>query len=217
MHPVFAANKAELKPLVKVLEKLRTATQVDLKINRTIKSEFGADKKSQGNFIFSGNLFCLELASGSKDAKEKVVFDGKTLWVIQYPEDSKLESIQVLKTTMQGNLKEKGLLTDLLVRGRLMSAFNISTDESVLKGTDESDKKSVDKNIFFYVGTPKSKNDEIKKIRISVSDGQLKSLTYEDDIGNETSFEILNQKILTKKDTKQFQFIPPKGAQISNL
>ncbi|MFN7728829.1 MAG: LolA family protein [Bdellovibrio sp.] len=188
-----------LKPLKDTMLAFRTAKMVDFRIERTTFSDFTGEKKALATAALSGSLFRLEVQG---PPKEIIVYDGKFVWVAQYPDPNFPGPVQVLKSKVTGQQKQQLILSELVSNGKLLDWFEMIK-------TGEQD------GVATYVGTPKEKRTELKKVTLQVQGRELKSLEYVDEIGNRVRYKILKQKLLTNPQPLKFKFNPPKGAQVS--
>ena len=188
-----------LKPLKDTMSAFRTAKMVDFKIEKTTFSDFTGEKKVSATAALSGALFRLEVQG---PPKEIIVYDGKFIWVAQYPDPDFPGPIQVLKSKVTGQQKQQLILSELISNGKLLDWFDMTK-------TGEED------SVATYVGTPKEKRTELKKVTLQVQGRELKTLEYVDEIGNRVHYKILKQRLLKDPQPLKFKYNPPKGAQVS--
>ncbi|MBX2995512.1 MAG: outer membrane lipoprotein carrier protein LolA [Bdellovibrionaceae bacterium] len=196
----FATKSSDaLKPLKDTLSAIRAVSMVDFKIEKTTFSDFSGEKKVSATAALSGPLFRLEV---SGPQKEIIVYDGRFIWVAQYPDPDFPGPVQVLKSKITGSQKKQLILSELISNGKLLENFNL-------------EKTSEDKGLVTYEGTPKEKQTELKKVTVQVQGRELKSIEYVDDIGNRVRYDILKQRLLKDPQPQKFKYSPPKGAQVS--
>lgn len=197
---ISAAKPSDaLKPLKDTLSAIRSVSLVDFKIEKTTFSDFAGEKKVSATAALSGPLFRLEVAGPQK---EIIVYDGRFIWVAQYPDPDFPGPVQVLKSKITGSQKKQLILSELISNGKLLENFNLT-------------KTSDEKGLVTYEGTPKEKQTELKKITVQVQGREFKSIEYVDDIGNRVRYDILKQRLLKDPQPQKFKYSPPKGAQVS--
>lgn len=193
-----------VKPLRDTLGRIQKTKMVEFQVEKKVVSELMAQEKSyQGRAFLSGPLFRFETKSPEKSL---VVYDGKVLWVVQYPDPELGGPIQVLRGKVEGPQKDQMLLTELLAKGKLLQSFEISR-------TGESD------GVISYEGLPKEKGMTLQKVMVQVKskDKELKTLEYIDDVGNKTSLHIQQQKLLKDARPELFRYRLEKGAQVTDI
>lgn len=193
-----------LRPLKDTLIRIQKSKMVDFRLEKKVTSEvLQTEKTFTGRAYLAGPLFRFET---SKPEKSLVVFDGKTLWIVQYPDKELGGPTQVLKGRLQGKQKDQMILTELLTQGKLLQSFEI-------KKTGE------EKNVAFYEGEPKEKSLNLKKVavKIDIKKKTIAALEYVDDVGNKTALDPVVQKNLGEKKASLFRYKPEPGAQVNEL
>ena len=192
----------DLKPLKDTLAKIQKAACVEFRLEKTIHSDvMGTDKVYKGHAYLAGALFRFETEAPEKTL---VVYDGKILWVVQYPDPAFGGKIQVSRSRVKGKQKDQLILSQLLSEGKLLDSFDVK-------------KTAEEKKLFSYEGKPKDKSMNVQKVALQVKDKALRELDYVDDVGNKTALKMTSQKLLKNLDSKHFEYHPEKGAQVSDL
>jgi outer membrane lipoprotein carrier protein len=199
-HPKPAADS--LKPLKDTLTRLRQTRLVDFKVEKKVVSELmGNEKVYQGRAYLSGSLIRFETETPEKSL---VVFDGRVLWIVQYPDPVFGGKRQVLRGKVQGKQKEQILLTELLTKGRLVESFDVT-------------KTGEENGLFSYEAKPRDKSFDLQKVDVQVKSGELRTLSYVDDVGNKTTLSVTEQKLLKESRPEIFKFKPNKDDQVTDL
>jgi len=198
------ASSDSLKPLKDTLSRIKNSTITRFDLEKKVVSELmGTEKTYKGRAYMSGNLMRLET-----DAPDKswIIYDGKILWIVNFPDPQLGGSTQVLKGILKEKDKDKMLLTELLAKGRILESFDIKRTAN-------------DAGVSTYLATPKDKKFNLKSVTLVVKnqDQELKRLDYVDDVGNKTSLNILAEKIQAEARPDLFKFKPEKGDQVSHL
>ena len=191
-----------LKPLKEMLSRIQKAACVDFHLEKTIHSDvMGTDKVYKGRAYLAGALFRFETEAPEKTL---VVYDGKILWVVRYPDADFGGKIEASRIHLKSKQKDQLVLSQLLSEGKLLESFD------VVKTAEE-------KELISYEGKPKDKSMNIQKVNLQVKNKNLQILEYVDEVGNKTSLKITSQKLLKNLDTKHFVYHPEKGAQVTDL
>jgi len=200
--PGRVKTKENLDPLRETLALIQTTKLVKFDLEKTVALELmGTEKVYNGSCFLSGNLFRFDIQGPDKSL---VLYDGHTLWVVQYPDKAFGGPIQVSRGKLQGKQKEQLVLTELLTKGRLLESFNV-------KQTSDKD------GVLSYEALPKNKKFNLKSVQLKIKGHELKALDYVDDIGNKTSLKILNEKLSASAKPELFHYKPEKGAQVTDL
>ena len=194
-----AENIGQLKD---TLTRIKKAKLTDFILEKRVISEFTeTEKVYQGRAFLSGKLMRFETKS---PLKSLIVYDGTTLWVVQYPDATLGGPVQVLRGQIKGKQKDNLLLSELLAKGRILESFEIT-------------KTGEDKGTYSYLALPKTKEFNLKKVILQVKDKELTLIEYVDDVGNKISLKILEQKLQADPRPELFKYKPEKGAQVTNL
>lgn len=203
--PVSLAEAAKL-PATLVEAQARYAkggnVQIDVAKELTI-AVLKKKKSSKGKLNLSGNgKFRLEITEPSKSL---VVMDGKDIWVVEYP-DFEDEKVQVIHSKFKDQLKSQVLLKFLMGEGDLMKHFKLA-------------KQSKEKGNVVYTLTPKSKDVDLKSVKVTVdpADKTIGAITYVDNLDTEIRYTFSNEKFYQELDKKLFTFKPPKNSEVSEM
>ncbi|HPI40076.1 MAG TPA: outer membrane lipoprotein carrier protein LolA [Pseudobdellovibrionaceae bacterium] len=187
-----------------VFKKYNKSSLVSMDISKKVKSEIlGTEKIQTGKLYFSNEKFRITFF---EPQKEMIIYDGKTLWTEQILGSSASEKIQVGKLKITEANKSQILLSVLF--DNMFFLKNFKRISTVKKG-----------NLFIYSFKPLNSDLNILKLSMSVQDidQSIVSITYEDDLNNQTELDFLNVIFSTQKQPDLFKYNPPKKAEVSNL
>jgi outer membrane lipoprotein carrier protein len=199
--PLSVLAKTDFSPtLLSIVDKYRAAALVTMKVDKTIKSELmDKETKYEGEISLSGEKFRLDTKTPEKAL---ILFDGSTLWNVQYPSEDLGGSVQVLKSKINKTNRSQILLSALLDRKSLKKNFKVVKDEktklTIAPLTEDLTVKSIDLVL-----------DADKKVLTEVS--------YKDDVGNLTTMNFSDIKFSKKQSKDLFKFKVPDGAQVTDL
>ena len=202
------AATAQAKPslaLKQVTQKYRSAKMVEMTVNKVIKSELlGREIPYDGKIFLASGKFRWE----NKTPDETLlVFDGSTIWSVQMPPKEFGGSVQIMKGKVDKKTKSQILISTLLGKEPVEKNFKVLKEEKKSDG------------IVLLEVEPTGSDLTIKKLNLvlDTKKKELKEVSYVDDVGNATSLKFSNIEFLKKEDKSLFKYVPPKGAQVSNL
>ncbi len=196
---LVAATSSNLDDAV---NKYRNAKLVSMDVVKTVKSKvLSKETKFVGKIYLSQSKFRWDT---EKPEKTQIIFDGKTIWNVQHPNVELPGPIQVAKSKVDNNSKKQILLATLLGTGGIKKNFKVLKTEMV-------------KDEKIYTLEPKGTDLQVKDLVIKVSGKKINSLTYKDDIGNQTEMVFTKIEFGRKEKSKLFQYTPPKEAQVIML
>lgn len=201
------AKSAFSPALLKTVDKYRAASLVTMKVDKSVKSELlGTEKKYEGTISLAGDKFRLETETPDKAL---LLFDGKTIWNVQYPPKELGGSVQVLKSAVTKQNRAQILLSALLDKASLQKNFK------VLK--EEKDQKT--QNQMRITVAPQTSDLTVKSVDLVV-DTKKNTLTvvaYTDEVGNLTTMSFSDVEFSKKAKPQIFKYNPPADAQVTNL
>lgn len=186
------------------LKKYQISKMVSMKVEKTVVSEILSKET-----VYSGQI---QLSSGKfrweNETPEKtlLLFDGKTLFNVQYPSKEFKGNVQVAKSEINEKAKKQILISSLLSPGSTKSNFKVLSEKKTAALTE------------FQV-RPETDDLQIKELTISINEKtkQIQGISYKDDVGNLTKMAFSEIKFEAKSDPKLFQYKIPKDAQVTNL
>lgn len=191
------------KDLETVLDKYASFKVVRMDTSKEVYSDLlGKTKSYEGEIFLSKGKFRWDIKTPEKSY---LIFDGKTLWSVQYPADPALGKIQVTKSAYK-NIKSHVLISALFDKEILNSKFSIKSSE--------------DKNLEKFELVPKTKIElNTKKIEflVDTKKNEINSLSYVDEIGNKTSIKFLKVEFTNKIGRKLYEYKAPPNAQVTQL
>ena len=196
---VFAAPKSIL---TEVTAKYRKSALVTIKMTKTVKSNLlGKETKYQGTIYLAPNKFRLNI---EEPEKNQIIFDGKTIWNVQFPPKEIPGPVQVAKSKLDNNSKKQLLISTLISKNGLTENFKINKEEK---------NNSITK--IFLV--PLKTDLNIKNLEVEVKANKIIAIAYVDDVGNQTKLDLENTEFSKKSSNLLFKYKPPKDAQVTNL
>ena len=200
---IFGA-KANVSPLDSTLQKYKDSTLVEMKVTKVVKSEvMQKEIKFEGKIYFSSGKLRWE---NSKPEKSLIVFDGETMWNVQFPSEDFPGPVQVAKGKIDKKNQSKIFLTSLFKKQNVMSEFKVLSEKK-------------DKNSTLYKLESKNKDPMVQDLEIKVDHENLfiEEVRYKDDIGNLTLMSFSKVEFKTEIKKGLFKYVPPKNAQVTNL
>lgn len=186
------------KSLEKILGTYRKHSGVKISLHKKVKSILGKELKSEGLITYSADKFFWET---KEPEKSYVIFDGKSLWNVQFPPKNFAAPVQVAKTAMKN--KTPSVFNFLLGKRSLNPHFKVTmsgdAENRVYSLTDVSAGLGL-KNIKIYADETKSR---------------MTSLSYMDELENEIEIEFKSIQSLSNLNPKFFDYVPPKDASLT--
>ncbi|WP_413559137.1 LolA family protein [Bdellovibrio sp. HCB209] len=197
---VSAADKTNAT-LKKASQKYRAAKLVEMSFEKTVKFISGKTTKYTGTLTMANGKFRLETKTPDE---ELLVFDGTTLWIVQYPPKEFGGAPQISR----GKPDKKGrqqMLAATLIGGDIQKTFKVTGENK------EGDKSTLSI----------SPRDELPvkdlKMIVDTKMSEIKEITYSDEIDNQISMSFSDIKFKDSVKKNIFKYEPPKGAQVTNL
>lgn len=196
---VFAASK---NALIEVTSKYRKSNLVTIQLVKTVKSNLlGKETKYKGTVYLASNKFRLNI---DEPDKNQIIFDGKTIWNVQYPPKELPGPVQVAKSKLDKNSKKQILISTLIAKDGIKENFKVTKEEKLDEGTK-------------VTLVPLKNELNIKNLDVVIKNNKISSINYSDDVGNLTTFVFEKTEFSTKNSTQLFKFKVPKDAQVTNL
>lgn len=187
-----------------VFSKYKKSSFLEFKVQKKVTSELmGTEKSFEGTVLVGSKKFRFE--SEAPD-KALVVYDGKVLWNVQYPQEGSEGKVQAAKLALNKKSKSQIFLLDLLQERSILKDFVLSNEKKT-----ETDLQVLAK--------PKVGGADLSEMTLSFDrkTKKLSEVTYTDDLGNKTLFKLIKQKSLKKIDAKKFQFKPGADVEVVDL
>ncbi|MBO9666740.1 MAG: outer membrane lipoprotein carrier protein LolA [Bdellovibrio sp.] len=198
-HAVSKTNTT----LQKLSNKYRSAKLVEMSVEKTVKLELqGRETKYQGKIFLANGKFRWE---NETPEKTLLVFDGTTIWSVQYPPKEFGGNPQIAKGKVDKKTRSQILISSLL-GGDLQKSFKVVNE------------KSDGDNVLLEV-SPTGSDLMIKSMNLVV-DGKkslLKEISYKDDIGNLTTMKFSDIKFKDSANNSLFKYQPPKNVPVTEL
>lgn len=197
-------SKKQLGDLRSTIVRYQKAAYVEIDLDKTVVSEIlGREKNNKGKAFLAAKRFRLEL---NEPDKSLIVYDGSTLWNVQYPPEGSGGKTQIAKAKLDKKNQNQILLGDLLVEQGLMAKFDMLSAKQ-------------DGNKLEISAKPKSSALQVTdlKFRIDTKDKVFNEVEYSDELGNKTTMKFSGTVFQKRKNAKIFQYTPEKGAQVTEL
>lgn len=186
-----------------VLDVYRKSDSIILEVRKTLKNTV-LDKEniSKGMIRFVKGKFYWETTEPEKNL---VIYDGKTLWTVQYPPaEFKDMTLQVAKMGIKNKKNSPIILTEIFGTRPLDSVFKVKTGSKngALINFELSEIKSEFgvKNLI---------------LKIDTNEKRVVSLEYLDEVDNETKVEFRSTQFNVKVRAALFNYKPPKNAKVT--
>lgn len=197
-------SKESEKAISDVFAKYRKASFVEMKIEKKVISELmGTEKSSTGQAVIGSKKFRFESESPEKAL---VVYNGKTLWNIQYPAEGAPGKTQAARVAITKKSRSQIFLLELLQGEPVTKEFDLSEEKK------DGDKLQV-------TAKPKTNKYDLSlvSLKFDLKSKRLSEVEYSDDLGNKTTFKLVDQKNIKKVDSKKFDFKPGSDVEVVDL
>ena len=182
--------------LKSVLKKYAKVPELQIEFEKEVKSKaLGSAKNSSGVLYLTGKAFRLEEV---KPDQTTVIFDGKSLWTLQYPPPEFGNEPEISRSRLSKKNQDQMILASLL-KGRFDEVFRVDRKE----------------DSRFYLKLKKA-NENVTGLQVQVGASDVEQIIWSDDLGNETLFK-LSKVTRRERDPSRYQFKPPKGAKVMEL
>jgi outer membrane lipoprotein carrier protein len=197
-------SKTQLTSLRNVIIRYQQSAYVEMDLEKTVVSEIlGREKTNKGKSFLAPKRIRLEIFEPDKSL---IVYDGSTLWNVQYPPAGSGGKVQVAKAKLDQKNQNQILLGDLLVEQGLLAKFDL------LDATKDGD-------VLEITAKPKGHKIQVAdlKFRVNLKDKVIQEIEYSDELSNKTTMKFSGTIFQKKKNAKIFQYQPEKGAQVTEL
>ncbi|MBS1969012.1 MAG: outer membrane lipoprotein carrier protein LolA [Bdellovibrionales bacterium] len=212
MGPTFAAvaKSKEKKPasavsvLKEVSKKYRNSKLVKIEADKKVTSELlGKTTNYEGEIYLSQGKFRWE---NETPEQTLLLFDGDTIWNVQYPPKDLGGPVQVAKAKLDKNTKSQILISTLIGKEPIDKNFKVISEKS--------DKETLNVEL-----QPLSGDLRVKGLTLDVDlkTKQIKKISYKDDVDNTTEIQLKKTEFISKENKDLFKYKIPKDAQVTNL
>ncbi|MFZ4404816.1 MAG: LolA family protein [Pseudobdellovibrionaceae bacterium] len=196
--------KDDLPILLAILKRYKTSALIKMDVSKKVKSEFLIKEQiHQGKIFISYGKMRWE---NDKPEKTLLIFDGKTVWNVQYPDKGMNTPIQVAKSNFSKS-NNSSILMDYL------SGKNIIDKNFKLLKSEKQNQKIQ----YFLEAKNKKANIKSMQIAIDLAMNSISEVEYKDEIGNTTHLQFSTIDFLKNKNDELFKFKIPKGAQVTSI
>lgn len=200
------AKDKQIPLLTEILNQYRASNALELKTNRTIRSELlNQEQQQEGTLYISGNKIRWEFV---KPEKTILIFDGKYFWNVQTPPEEFGGPTQVLKTKLNKTSRSQLVLTSVLGKEPLSKFYKFV--ETKTNSADELE----------YFMTPLKKDQALaKEVRITISKAKklVTRVTYIDDLGNATVVDMKKTEFKSEVRHSLFSYKPGPKDRVNEL
>lgn len=197
-------KKSSTAVLNDVTKKYRSAKMVKISTSKKVTSELlGKTTNYEGTMYLSQGKFRWENQTPEQNL---LLFDGTTIWNVQYPPKDLGGPAQVAKAKLNKNTKSQILITTLLGTQPIDKNFRI-VSESSLKDLTTLELKPVAGDL------------RVKDLTLEVDSKAklIKKISYKDDVNNLTVIDLNKTDFTVKENKDLFKFKIPKDAQVTNI
>jgi outer membrane lipoprotein carrier protein len=197
------------EPLVtKLTTRYRQAKMVEMDVEKTVVSELvGKTTKYEGKIYLMGELFRFDTAAPERT---EIIYDGKFLWTIQHPSVEFGGELIVSKQNMSAKSKSQIFLSSLLMRKDVRKHFDILSENK-----DELKKEAI------ILVKPLGQGMNVEQLELRIDTNEKKNLvrevSFNDEVGNKTTFLFPKVLFQDRKNNKLFQYKPAKGVKVLEL
>jgi outer membrane lipoprotein carrier protein len=202
--PAPKKTQASAGLLRDVSKKYRTDKVVKITTSKKVTSELlGKTTNYEGTIYLAQGKFRWE---NQTPEESLLLFDGTTIYNIQYPPKDLGGPVQVAKAKLDKRTKSQILITTLLGTQPIDKNFVVV-------------KTSANPGMTSLELKPLTGDLRVKELSLNI-DTQAKlirTISYKDDVNNLTTIELTKTEFLKKENKDLFKFKIPKDAQVTNL
>jgi len=209
--PVVAPAKGKEKKspsamsvLKEVSKKYRNSKLVQIETDKKVSSELlGKTTVYEGRIYLAQGKFRWETETPEQSL---LLFDGETIWSIQYPPKDLGGPAQVGKAKLGKNTKSQILISTLIGKEPIDKNFKILNS-------------SKSENTLSIELQPLSPDLRVKGLTLEVDlkSKQILKISYKDDVENMTVISMKKTEFIAKESKDLFKVKIPKDAQVTNL
>ena len=200
-------TQAEVVPqeLSDTLSIYRQSGSMILEVRKTVKNPILEKETTfKGIIRFQKGKFYWETTEPEKNL---VIYDGKTLWNIQYPPiEMKEAPLQIAKTKVRSKKNSPIILAEIFGTRPIQSVFDVK-------------QKSKDGALFVYELKEKKTEFGLKNLlmKVDVKAQRIATLEYLDEVENEVKIEFRSTQFDVKIKQSLFKYTPPKNALVTEI
>lgn len=190
--------------LKEVSKKYRNSKLVKIETDKKVTSELlGKSTTYQGVISLSKGKFRWE---NETPEQSLLLFDGETIWNVQYPPKDLGGNVQVAKAKLDKNTKSQILISTLIGKDPIDKNFKVLNEKT-------------DNGILSVELQPLSGDLRVKGLTmdVDVKSKQITKISYKDDVDNTTEITLKKTEFISKENKDLFKYKIPKDAQVTNL
>ncbi len=184
--------------------KYRNSKLVKIETEKKVTSELlGKTTNYQGVLYLSEGKFRWENETPDQSL---LLFDGQTVWNVQYPPKDLGGPVQVAKAKLDKNTKSQILISILLGKEPIDKNFKVIHIKN-------------EKEILSVELLPLNGDIRVKglTLEIDLKAKEIKNISYKDDVDNTTHIEMRKTEFFSRENKNLFKYKIPKDAQVTNL
>lgn len=205
---VQSTQKTKPDEIARILSKYRESKLVDIRVEKTIKSEWKTkDQIFLGKMFYSKGKFRWE---NETPEKNWTIYNGKILWNIQFASPDFPGKNKVTKSILTKKNRGQILLMSLLDIHDLSEKFKVQKDEP-------STEKEI--KLLKVKLEPLEKDPSVSKLQLvlNLTAGTIQEVSFQDDIGNLTLVYFNATEFRNEKNNKLFDYLPTKNDEVTDL
>lgn len=202
--PLFVFSKTEKNSVISdITAEYKKAGYVRFQAEKSVKSELmGKETTHKGTFYYSGGKLRWESDSPEKSL---MVYDGMTLWNVQYPSPDFPGDIQAGRSKIDKKNRQQVLLAEFIGLTNLEKNFNIQ------------ESTQGDLTVFNMKAKEKSASIPEATILVSKKEKKILEISYPDDFGNVTKIKFIETEMKKKRKPELFKYVPDKNVKVTDL
>ena len=205
-HAICKTTAKEETPVLlqELSSKYRKANLIEMAVEKVVKSDLlGKETKYLGKIHMAEGLFRWK---NQMPEESLLIFDGSTIWNVQYPTAEFPGPLQVTKAKVSKKNRSQLLVGSLFGKEPLSKQIKIIKQSPLGHDT-------------LFEAKPLAQDLSITAMTLIVDSEKktLKTLSYLDDVGNLTTLNFSQIQFKTKKYKSLFKYSPPKDAQVTSI
>ena len=197
-------SSKSVKVLQEISKKYRSSALVKIETNKKVTSELmGRTTEYKGVMHLSKGKFRWE---NETPEKSLLLFDGTTIWNVQYPPADLGGPVQVARAKLNKNTKSQILISTLIGKDPIEKNFEVLSEKT-------------EQDIIVIELKPLSSDMRVKDLTLELEPTSkwILKISFKDDVNNLTVIEMKQTEFIKKENKKLFKYEIPKDAQVTNL
>ena len=197
---------SEILAIKSILNKYQKTSAVKMKVEKAVHlALLDENKNGEGHLMFSKGRLKMVI---DEPENSLLLVDGKSVWVVTPLSENPVGPVQVTKMKAAQIKKANALLAVLFGDGAIWNQLE------VIKSLKEGPSLLVELKPK-VLGQP----PEVAKVKIILlpEKGEISEITYWDELDNETSYKFSEIQLNAKVSAREFTYVPPKDAEVSEF